>query len=93
MRKRSIAAINANILKEYVKKRIAESLEAIEFKVPEEYIISTQSARDIEWMNEEVLGSNLVDFFKGRSVDYAKKNKAFSEGELFGDDVTILLAE
>ena len=85
--------INANILKEYVKKRIAESLEAIEFKVPEEYIISTQSARDIEWMNEEVLGSNLVDFFKGRSVDYAKKNKAFSEGELFGDDVTILLAE
>lgn len=77
--------INADILKQYVKKRIAESLDAIGFKVPEEYHISEQAQRDIEWMNEEVLGSNMKDFFHGRSVDYAKKNKAFSEGDLFGD--------
>jgi len=43
-------------------------------------------------MNEEVLGSNFVDFFKGRSVDYGKKNKAYNEGDLFGDDHKVCLA-
>ena len=77
--------INPDTLKSYVKTRIAESLDAIGFKVPDDYKITPEAQRDIEWMQEEVLGSNMKDFFDGISVDYAKSNKSFNEGDLFGD--------
>lgn len=77
--------ISPDTLKSYVKTRIAESLDAIGFKVPDDYKITPEAQRDIEWMQEEVLGSNMKDFFDGISVDYAKSNKSFNEGDLFGD--------
>ena len=85
--------ISPDTLKAYVKTRIAESLDAIGFKVPDEYKISEEAQRDIEWMQEEVLGSNMKDFFDGISVDYAKSNKSFNEGDLFEDGTNIQLVE
>ena len=81
--------LNAHILKDYVKGRIAESLDAIGFVVPEMYNISEESKKSIQWMNEEVLGSNMKDFFDGKSVDYGKNNKSYEEGELFADESNI----
>lgn len=73
--------INATILKEYVKNRINVSLEGIGFSPL--YEIDSSLYRDFEWMNEEVLGNAMVDFFNSRPVDYSKNSKVTSGGDLF----------
>lgn len=72
--------INGTILKEYVKSRINDSLKEIGFKSL--FTIDKTIARDYEWMDEEVLANNAVDFFYQRPVDYAKKNKTFELEDL-----------
>jgi ribonucleoside-diphosphate reductase beta chain len=76
----SAQRINGAILKEYVKGRINDSLKEIGFKSL--FTIDKTIARDYEWMDEEVLANNAVDFFYQRPVDYAKKNKTFELEEL-----------
>lgn len=73
--------INSDILKEYIKSRINDSLVQIGFR--KIYEIDEKLARDFEWMDEEVLGNTSTDFFYKRPVEYAKKNKAFNAEELF----------
>jgi ribonucleoside-diphosphate reductase beta chain len=73
--------LSADILKEFVKHRINESLEMIAFEpvfnVDKERLASTI------WFEEELLGNNMTDFFHGRPVEYSKKNQSFSEDDLF----------
>jgi len=76
----SAQRINGAILKEYVKGRINDSLKEIGFKSL--FTIDKTIARDYEWMDEEVLANNAVDFFYQRPVDYAKKNKTFELEDL-----------
>jgi len=73
--------INKDIIKEYVKFKINDSLKQIGFK--EIYDIDDNLYRDFEWMNEEVLGNNMTDFFYKRPVDYSKKHTSFESAELF----------
>lgn len=73
--------INANIVKEYIKHRINDSLAGIGY--PEIYMIDENLYRDFEWMNEEILGNNATDFFHKRPVDYSKKHTSFNASELF----------
>lgn len=72
--------ISAPILKEYIKGRINDSLKEIGFS--KIFEIDPTISRDYEWMDEEVLGNNAVDFFYQRPVDYSKKNKSFDEDDL-----------
>lgn len=73
--------IDAKTLKEYIKQRINDSLWEIGFdKIFE---IDENLYRNFEWMNEEVLGNNMTDFFYKRPTDYSKKNKSFAVEELF----------
>lgn len=62
--------ISANILKEYIKSRINDSLYQIGFK--QLYEIDINLIRDFEWMNEDCLGNNSTDFFHQRPTEYAK---------------------
>lgn len=73
--------IDKDILKEYIKSRINESLKGIGFD--EIYDIDENLYRDFEWMNEELYGNNATDFFHKRPVDYAKNHASFSEEDLF----------
>lgn len=73
--------INAKIVKEYVKWKINDSLKQIGFG--EIYEINDDLYRDFEWMNEEVLGNNMTDFFYKRPVDYSKKHTNFDAANLF----------
>jgi len=57
-----------------------DSLKEIGFKSL--FTIDKTIARDYEWMDEEVLANNAVDFFYQRPVDYAKKNKTFELEDL-----------
>lgn len=73
--------LSAPILKEFVKNRINDSLSQIGFKtifeVDEEVLAST------EWFEEELMGSNMTDFFHSRPTEYSKREQSYDESELF----------
>jgi ribonucleoside-diphosphate reductase beta chain len=72
---------NAQVLKEYVKYKINDSLSQIKFRAP--YQIDESLRRDFEWMDEEVLGKNATDFFFKHPVNYQKESESFNEDDLF----------
>lgn len=73
--------ISADILKEFVKNRINESLEQIGYK----HVFETNEKllEKTLWFEEEVLGNVMTDFFHSRPVEYSKNNKSFNEDDLF----------
>jgi len=73
--------LNAQVLKEFVKNRINESLKMIGFPVAFE--IDKDLISSTMWFEEELLGNNMVDFFHSRPTEYSKKNQSFSEDDLF----------
>ena len=73
--------LNADVLKEYIKQRFNDSLTQIGFD--KLFEIDEKLALDFEWMDEEVLGNSATDFFYKRPVDYSKKNKTYTEDDLF----------
>jgi ribonucleoside-diphosphate reductase beta chain len=73
--------LNADILKEFIKNRINESLKQIGFKPAFE--VDKTLLEDTLWFEEELLGNNMTDFFHSRPVEYSKKNQSFSEDDLF----------
>jgi ribonucleoside-diphosphate reductase beta chain len=73
--------LSDEILKEYIKHRINASLVEIGFS--KIFEIDEFLYRDFEWMNEEVLGNNVTDFFFKRPVEYSKKGRSFEAEELF----------
>lgn len=73
--------LDADVLKEFIKKRINDSLVGIGMGTL--YDINPELIDKTEWFNEELLGNNMVDFFHKKPVDYAKKNKKVTEDELF----------
>lgn len=77
--------ISADVLKEYIKKRINDSLKGIGYK--KIFTINRDLKRDFEWADEELLGNTSMDFFHGRPVEYSKKSKSFSIKTLFPDKI------
>jgi ribonucleoside-diphosphate reductase beta chain len=73
--------LSANILKEFIKNRINESMQQIGFTKPFE--VNEEILKDSLWFEEELLGNNMTDFFYSRPVEYSKKNQSFSEDDLF----------
>jgi ribonucleoside-diphosphate reductase beta chain len=73
--------LSANILKEFIKNRINESMQQIGFTKPFE--VNEEILKDSLWFEEELLGNNMTDFFHSRPVEYSKKNQSFSEDDLF----------
>lgn len=72
--------INREVLKEYVKSRINDSLVQIGFK--KIYTIDQNLVRDFEWMDEEILGNSSTDFFHKRPIEYVK-SQSVSHEDLF----------
>ena len=74
-------SLSKEILKEFIKNRINESLIQIGFdkvfEINQELIVDTM------WFEEELLGNNMTDFFDSRPVDYAKNTQSFDENDLF----------
>jgi len=73
--------LSYDILNNYLKSRVNESLSRIgfDFKFP-----VVKSVVDVtEWMEEEVFASALSDFFHKKPIDYTKSTKSFTAEELF----------
>ncbi|MEY5135271.1 MAG: hypothetical protein RL709_980, partial [Pseudomonadota bacterium] len=73
--------LTADILKEFIKNRINESLKQIGFKTA--FDVDKDLLASTIWFDEELLGNNQTDFFHSRPVDYSKSNQSFSEDDLF----------
>lgn len=73
--------LNAAILKEYVKSRINDSLSQIGFYAI--FSIDERLVRDFEWMDEEVIGNTVTDFFHKKPTEYSKKHGKFDSESLF----------
>jgi len=73
--------LNSEVLKEFVKNRMNESLKEIGydkiFDVDEDVISKTS------WFDEQVLGSNQSDFFHSRPVEYSRAGKCFAAEDIF----------
>ena len=69
--------LNAAILKEFVKKRINESLEQINagFSLPTDPDLLEQT----EWFDEILLAPAMTDFFHGKPIEYSKNNKSYDD--------------
>ena len=73
--------LNANILKEFIKNRINDSLEKIGFDSA--FDVDTSLLEDTMWFEEELLGNNATDFFHSRPVEYSKNSQTFDADDLF----------
>jgi ribonucleoside-diphosphate reductase beta chain len=73
--------LNSNLLKEFIKNRMNESLKQIGydkvFEVDDSVISETR------WFEEQILGNNMTDFFHSRPVEYAKCSQSFDAEDLF----------
>lgn len=74
--------LSASILKEFVKKRINESLEQIGY-VDNLFEINYSLIEKTKWFDEQIYGNSMTDFFFSRPVEYNKKSRTFSVEELF----------
>lgn len=72
--------LTSDILIEFIKKRMVESLEAIGFEHNVTY--DKDLVKQTTWFEEGLYGTNMVDFFNGRPVDYAR-GQGISADDLF----------
>lgn len=76
--------LNAPLLKVYVKNRLNYCLE--EIGMSRKFILTEDEAellKDTYWMDEELFGNSMTDFFHKKPVDYAKANKTYNEEDIF----------
>ena len=73
--------LNADVLKSYIQQRLNESLKAIGYK--KLFDVSKEHRRDFEWMDEELHGNNMTDFFHKRPTNYSKNCRTVNGNELF----------
>lgn len=73
--------INGEILKEFIKKRINESLKDIKFKPIFE--LNKKLHKEMVWFDEDIHGNTSTDFFHKRPTEYSKKSRSFTAEELF----------
>jgi ribonucleoside-diphosphate reductase beta chain len=70
-----------NVIKEFVKNRFNNSLQAIGikkiFKVDQDLVAQT------DWFDDEIIGTKHGDFFVKRSINYSKRTKSITSDDLF----------
>lgn len=72
---------NSQVLQTYIKSRLNDSLEAIGFE--QVFEVDDDVAKQTLWMQEELLGDNMTDFFHKKPVEYARHAQSFSQEDLF----------
>lgn len=65
--------LDADLLKQYIGSRIKDSMTAIGY----DYDFTPTRSEEYRWMQEELLGYNMTDFFVKKDKGYSKNNKAW----------------
>lgn len=75
--------LSAPIVKTYVKNRLNKAMVEIGFGSLDLTAKERELLKSTIWMEEELKGVTLTDFFQQRPVEYAKKHRSFNPEELF----------
>lgn len=75
--------LSAPVLKAYIHNRLLVSLKSIGFTPKLSTPLDPELLQQTYWMEEELYGNNVTDFFHKKPVDYAKNHRVFSEEDLF----------
>ena len=67
-----VDGLSAPILKSFIAKRMADSLDQIGFD-NSEIVYDQADVDETFWFDEELYGANMTDFFQKRPVEYAKE--------------------
>jgi ribonucleoside-diphosphate reductase beta chain len=73
--------LNSNLLKEFIKNRMNESL--IQIGYDKVFEIDETLISETRWFEEQILGNNMTDFFHSRPVEYSKCSQSFDAEDLF----------
>lgn len=73
--------LSAPILKEFIKDRLNISLTSIGYDPV--FDIDQKLLAHTHWMNEEVKGNMMTDFFHQHPTEYSKSHASFDEADLF----------
>jgi len=73
--------LNSDLLKEFIKNRMNESLKQIGYSAI--FDVDQNSISKTTWFDEQILGNNMSDFFHSRPVEYAKSSQSFDIDDLF----------
>lgn len=73
--------LNSEVLKEFIKNRMNESLREIGFE--RAFDVDKDILKKTRWFEEQVLGNNSSDFFHAKPVEYSRKSKSFAAEDLF----------
>lgn len=73
--------LNADLLQNFIKKRMNESL--IEIGYTPIFEIDSGFDSKTDWFYEQLLGNNATDFFHSRPTEYSKKDQNFDGDEWF----------
>tara|TARA_B100000927_G_scaffold60610_1_gene47198 strand:+ start:633 stop:1604 length:972 start_codon:yes stop_codon:yes gene_type:complete len=76
-----VEGLSAPILKSFIAKRMADSLDQIGFD-NSEIVYDQAHVDETFWFDEELYGANMTDFFQKRPVEYAK-GQGISADDLF----------
>ena len=74
--------LTSDIMKNFIKNRLNQSLEQIGFK-PIFEDVCPKLLEKTEWFDEDVLGNTATDFFYKRPTEYSKNDKSYDEDDLF----------
>jgi len=74
--------LSADILKNFIKNRLNDSLKQIGFDPVFDDVNESQLEQTV-WFDEDVLGNTATDFFYKRPTEYSKKDKSYDEDDLF----------
>jgi ribonucleoside-diphosphate reductase beta chain len=75
--------VSVDIVEEFVKQRMNESL--VEINYPAIFEVDSEKIKKTEWFYVSLKGNGKTDFFSGDPVDYAKANQSFEIEDLFED--------
>lgn len=75
--------LTVEVVEEFVKKRLNESLESVGY--PKLFEIDQEKIEKTMWFYISLRGNGKTDFFSGDPVDYAKSNQSFEIEDLFED--------
>ena len=73
--------LSADILKSFIAKRMAESMDQIGID-SSDIVYDDDHIKETFWFDEELYGANMTDFFQKRPVEYAK-GQGISADDLF----------
>lgn len=79
--KYSVDGLNYEILKNFIAKRMKDSIDAIGFD-SSAIVYDQELVNQTFWFDEELYGTNMTDFFQKKPVEYVK-NQKITEDDLF----------